>query len=246
MSGDIQTLNNLTPRALATPSILAHSAIPLIGLSSGTMNGAGAISAITALPTTYASAYCYFPANAVATTIAAGWYYCTFSGTQAGTAYLNTLTTWPPVIPTSLTPCTTASSFTGDTGEELIPAITLPANAMGLNGAWQVSAILSQTNNANTKTYRVRWSTSGGTIIFAQAPASVISSSFSGRISNRGVANAQVVWQIPNSAPDSFNVSWPAIDSSQSTTIVPSIQRGTATDNAIWEYMGFELYSDGT
>src|SRR5690349_7786608 len=98
------------------PILLATGGIPLIGLSSGSVAANGAISAITALPAVYPSAYCYFPANALATSIAAGWYYCTFSTTTAGVAFLDPYTSGIPTIPTSPTAVTDGrGAFTGHT-----------------------------------------------------------------------------------------------------------------------------------
>lgn len=214
---------------------LAQSGIPLIGLSSGSVSAAGAISGITALPLAYPAAYCYFPANALATSIAAGWYYCTFSTTTAGTAYLNTWDgTSVPAIPASPTAVTDGKgAFTGDTSEEAGPMIALSANALGKNGRiiWEFN--VQGTNNANSKIVRGRWSGTSGTVLFAP---SVSSNSQMGHIyatSNAGATNSQSTTGLASAPVTLYQQVLSSIDSTAATTLVLAIQRGTATDNLV-------------
>jgi hypothetical protein len=89
----------ITGVPIGVAKVVAASAIPFIHLSSASVTAGGAVTGITAVPLVYANAYCYFPANALATSIVAGWHYCVFSSTTACTAYLNTSTSGLPTIP---------------------------------------------------------------------------------------------------------------------------------------------------
>lgn len=217
------------------PYVLGRSNIPFIGLSSGSVAANGAISAITALPIAYPAAYCYFPANILATTIAAGWYYCTFSTTTAGVAYLDTYTSGTPAIPASPTPVTDGKgAFTGDTGEEFGPTFTLPAGALGVSGGLRIMQQNLETSNANVKTARVRFSGTGGTVMLAHALASTAAAGLVGNIVNTGSVSAQI------STCNGFNGGGTvtssvtsAVNTAAQTTLVFSLQRATATDNLI-------------
>jgi hypothetical protein len=130
------------PQVTGIEIIVAHTAIPFIHISSGSIAANGAISGITALPSAYPRAYCYFPANALATSISAGWYYCTFSTTTAGVAFLDTYTSGVPTIPSSPTAVTDGKgAYTGDITERAGITLTVPAGAMGPNGELIISAL---------------------------------------------------------------------------------------------------------
>lgn len=232
------------------PYILSRSAIPFVGLSSGSVSAVGAITGITALPLAYASAYCWFPANILATVKAAGWYYCTFSTTTAGTAFLNTYTSGDPTIPTSPTAVTDGKgAFTGDTGEEFGPTITVPANALGPNGLARIWTQWAYTNSAGTKTCRARYSGNAGTTYISAVPTTSLTMAVAAMISNRGATNAQVgaaggstataVPPFGSVSASALNTS--AVDTTAATTAVLSHQRNTATDNAVLESYLIEL-----
>jgi hypothetical protein len=227
------------------PYVLAQSAIPFIGLSSGSVAANGAISAITALPVAYASAYCWFPANILATSIVAGWYYCTFSTTTAGTAFLNTYSSGVPTIPSSPTAVTDGKgAFTGDTGEEFGPTITVPANALGPNGRLRTWMSFGLTSNANTKSLRLRYSGNAGTQLIARNAASTTGARFINVLVNRAVTNSQYSDHTGVSDAGtaySAAAAFSAVDTTAATTHVISMQRGTATDNAVLENFGIEV-----
>ncbi|MDE2100319.1 MAG: hypothetical protein KGL39_23915 [Patescibacteria group bacterium] len=129
--------NNGTKWGLFNGScVIAQNNMPWIYLSSGSVAADGSISGITALAIIHPKAWCYFPANALATTIVAGWYYCTFSSTTDGTAFLTQPgTTYPLVWPTSPTAVTDGKgSFTSANGVGETATISIPANVMGING----------------------------------------------------------------------------------------------------------------
>lgn len=232
-----QTLSSNTLSQTAPNSnvrtVLAQGGIPLIGLSSGSVAANGAISGITALPLAYPNAYCYFPANALATVKAAGWYYCTFSTTTAGVAFLDTYTSGVPMIPASPTPVTDGKgAFTGDTSEEMGHTITIPA--LTASSHIIVTVDYNVTNNANSKTPRVRFSGSSGTVFHTLALASVGRGGAIMSICNTGATGKQVSQYISFSgATVAVAEALGTIDTSVATSIVLSIQRATATDNVV-------------
>lgn len=232
---------------LTVPYILYKGGIPFISLSSGSVAANGAISGITALPLAYPSAYCYFPANILATVKAAGFYYCTFSTTTAGVAFLDAApASGVLTIPASPTAVTDGKgAFTGDTGEEF--GITINVPALTANAAIRIGSMCSMNNNANVKTFRVRFSGNGGTIFFASALANLASSGFIGRITNTGATGKQIspFEGSVSAALSSFNVLG-TIDTSVTTTLVLSLQKATATDNIVVLPPTVELLTDGT
>lgn len=221
------------------PYLLSRSAIPFISASSGSMGNNGALSGLTALPLTYANAYVFLPANAIQAGSAAGWYFVQMSSTTAGTVFNNTYTTDTPTIPSSPTPfvSTGPGAFTGVTTEQGV-TIPVPADAIGANGLLDIRASYSYTNDANTKTMRVRYSGSGGTAFGTAAQTTTAGCGFLLEIQNRGAKNAQVC----NTASFGFSpfgtitaVQTSSVDTSQATSIFFSGQKGNAADNIILE-----------
>jgi hypothetical protein len=219
--------------------VIYESGIPFIGLSSGSVDANGVISAITALPIAYAHAYCWFPANALATSIAAGWHYCTFSTTTAGVAYLDTYTSGNPSIPASPTAVMDGKgAFTGVTAEVFGPTITIGANATGTNGGISFAYVNRFTNSGNAKTTALRYSGTSGTLLINLSLTSQLGVSGHGRIWNRGVANVQTSTQVSVDQANAVRSAAPvaaAIDTTAATTLVFSSTRATATDNYIYD-----------
>lgn len=225
------------------PNTLYYSAIPFIGLSTGSVAANGAISAITSLTTIYPKAFCYFPANILATSgqgSTAGFYYCTFSSATAGVAFLNSYTSGSAVAPASPTAVTNGQgAFTGDTGEEFGPTITIAANALGTMGVFDLWCAYTGSNTAGTKTLRVRYSGNAGTVYKANAVApstNNINSDWT-MFGNAGATNAQIAAFPSNSsgltAVGGTSVT-SAVDTTAATTVVVSLQRNTATDNMVF------------
>lgn len=238
-----------TARDIGAPAIIGKSGIPFIHLSSGSVAANGAISGITALPIAYPSAYCYFPANILATTIAAGWYYCTFSTTTAGTAFLNTYSSGQPLIPASPTAVTDGKgAFTGDTTERGGPTLSIAAGAMGPNGRLEILTSHQHTNNANSKVVRYRYSGLGGTAFAAITSTSQSNSSGSASINNRGSQAVQSAYVFGfNGTTGTGNGFVQGTENTAvATTFVISLSKVTATDNLVLEDYRVALYSDGT
>lgn len=232
-------------KGIATPTFvpytLSKAAIPFIALSSGSVSAPGAITGITALPTTYASAYCWFPANILATAIAAGWYYCTFSSATVGTAFLNTYSTGTPTIPAAPTAVTDGKgAFTGASTELFGPTISVPANTLGLTGELQITANWSMTNTAAAKTTAIRYSGTAGTAFMSGGPTSQSGRQDGVFIANRGVANLQVGTPSGNvggwGQNGSVGSTYGTADTTAATSVVFCLTNATpATNNLILE-----------
>jgi hypothetical protein len=226
------------PQVTGIEIIVAHTAIPFIHISSGSIAANGAISGITALPSAYPRAYCYFPANALATSISAGWYYCTFSTTTAGVAFLDTYTSGVPTIPSSPTAVTDGKgAYTGDITERAGITLTVPAGAMGPNGELIISALFAGTNNANAKTARVRWDGAAGTTWTSINMASNLGLDTRTEIANNGNAAVQTGTSMRISSGSSATqaTNYATVNSAVATTVVLSPSKGTATDNIVTE-----------
>lgn len=77
----------------------------------------------------------------------------------------------------------------GDTSDNTIATITVPANALGPNGRVRVTALWTTTNNGNNKTLRIKF---GGTTFAALVVASTASVRFQTEVANRNATNSQV------------------------------------------------------
>lgn len=227
------------------PYTISQSAVPFIHLSSGSVSAVGAISAITALPQTYTSAYCWFPANALATAKAAGWYYCTFASPTTGTAFLDAYTSGMPTIPASPTAVTDGKgAFTSDTAEHGGPSITIPAGAMGANGSVESLIHTSGTNNANTKQWFVYLNGIAGTNLSGANIASNLNEVAVVNTQNRGIAASQVT--NPIGAGSGLGATtgvavFTTVNTAVAATYDISLKKGTATDNMILERYRLQL-----
>lgn len=223
---------------------LIQTAIPMGVPSTGTLSAAGALSGITAAPSTYANCYMFFPANAIATVSAAGMYFVQMSSTTAGTVFQNTYTSGTPTVPatSALVPCTTASNYTQTTGSALtVLSQTVLGNSLGANGAIVVhNAIWTYNNSAGTKALVIKYSTAniqngtGTTTTALLAPVHAIQ--------NRGATNAQ--FSMPGVQVPGFTATaavYSAIDSTADQTLAATINLNTATDNAWLESLVITL-----
>jgi hypothetical protein len=236
------------------PPPLGKSSIPMIGLSSGSVSAAGAISGITALPFVFPHAYCFFPANALSAAHAAGWFYCQFTTTTAGTAFLNTYTTGPLVIPGTTTAVTAgAGAFTGDTNDEVAYNFVVPGDALGPNGQILKTSNFAYTNSAGTKTATFRYgaTAAAGTAFLQKAGTNELQLTVQMTLSNGGIetgTNAQYAYGLFYHT-SGLNVMTP-VQGSVNTTVnrfmAVTMQRNTATDNFILQQDTTLLFSDGS
>lgn len=143
------------------------------------------------------------------------------------------------VIAQSYAPVNTPADITEDT----LATITIPANLLGPNGTLRITSQWSYTNNANTKTMRIRYSGAAGTI-YMQIPATTTASYSDQRtISNRGATNSQVG---ANSGGSILTLSGgptttSAVDTTAATTIVFTGQKASAGDTLTLEGYTIEV-----
>lgn len=141
-------------------------------------------------------------------------------------------------VPILLAQSAVAVSGAADTNENVVATITVPANAMGANGAIRVRAWFTVTNNANTKTIRGRFSGAAGTVFFTGNAASTTATEIEFVIMNRGATNSQSGYQRGSNASGGgfAGVNFTAsVDTTAVTTVVISIQKGTGTDTVTLE-----------
>lgn len=235
-----------TTNAVYVPAgIGAISAIPFIHLSSGSVSAAGAISAITALPLIYPSAYCWFPANALATVKAAGWYYCTFSGLTAGTAFLDSYTSGAPIIPASPQAVIDGKgAFTSDTSGHNGPTISAPAGSLGVNGQLQIESDWQFTNSAGNKTLGLAF---GASTLMANVLTTQVGAMALVRVANTGIATKQIQRGsivLSSSAVTINGASLGTVDTTAAVSVVFTLTKAAAADNLILERYSIEvLYS---
>ena len=230
------------------PRTLGESGIPVMVANSGTIATNGTVTLGTALPTTYAAAFCYFPASAVSGDATGGIYYVVFSSTTVGVVYAGKYgvangvgsVAFTPVIPSGTLVAVTGSNsgYTGSTTETNLVNVTLPAGAMGNNGQIVITSNWATNNSAGTKTGKNYLST---TVIGTNSSYTTSTGGSSmNSIRNRGVLNVQST-QLIGGASASGHV-YTAVDTSASVPIVISGTIATATDNVILEGFTVQLF----
>lgn len=154
----------------------------------------------------------------------------------------------PPTLSGSFAPyilgqSAVAVSGAGDTNENALATITVPANALGLNGTLKIWTQWTYTNSANAKTLRVRFSTISGTAFLSASTTTTATAQELTMISNRNAANSQVGGQA--------GVTWPAastnavvtaaVDTTVATTIVITGQKVLGSETLTLERYICEL-----
>jgi hypothetical protein len=83
-------------------------------------------------------------------------------------------------------------THTGDTAEFVLATISIPANSMGANGRLRILTHWSYTNSANSKSLRVRWGGSSGTVCSSQSVTTTAAFGSECFVQNRNATNSQV------------------------------------------------------
>lgn len=96
-------------------------------------------------------------------------------------------------VPRILGASSAASAHTGDTNETVKATVTVPANALGINGILVVGSTWSYTNSANNKNMRIRLGGIGGTVCMNFTATTTANYSDQRRITNRALTNSQIV-----------------------------------------------------
>jgi len=222
------------------PNLLEHTnkylaaGIPFILAPTGSMANNGALTLGTALPTTYANAYVYLPANAIAAGSAAGWYFAQFSSTTVGTVYNNTYTSGLPAIPAVLVPFVTTGpgAYTGVTTQVTGLSMPVDANALGPNGWIYVMFGGAVAITAGVKTFSV---TLGGATLYTNTATTATSLSSRVEIALRG-NNAAV-------GMAGVNVyAAPAMQTTPPPNLAMTLQLAAATDFMVIEGVFAQFY----
>lgn len=221
------------------PIVLAKWGVPVILASSGTMGDNGAVSGMTALPTTYSGgAWLYLPANAISAGSAAGFYWFVASSTTAGTVYNSTFNgaSVPAAGTTTAFVTTGPGAFTGiATGEITAATVTVPAGAMGPNGKLFFDGAFTFNTAAGNKTPRIKF---GATTVAGTTLATTLYYLYQGVIENLGAATAQrgTYTNFSASAISTTSpVTYPAENTGNAVAVLFTLEKATATNHVIWD-----------
>lgn len=228
------------------PSVVAKltaTAIASINEPSGSMANNGVFTRGTALGTTYGNAWSFFPAGAIFTGSAAGWYFTQSTSTTAGTVFNNSYASGPLTIPGVLIPFVTTGpgAYTGVTTVVVGPQITLVGNTLGITSALRYAATWSYPNNANSKTAGVSL---GGSSLFASAFTTTGAVTITRTLRSRGVTNAQVSdggTGFAGVGTSAGAPSYTTLDMTQAQVLSLTTQLAVATDYMVLEGFGIEV-----
>jgi hypothetical protein len=231
-------------------TVVAKWGVPVGLASSGTMGNNGAVSGMTALPTTYSGGiWLYYPAGAVAAGVPAApaFLWTVMTNTTAGTVYNST---WdgagvPPLGTATAFVTTGPGAFTGVAAGEITAAtVTIPAGALGPNGVLRVNWGAAINTAAGNKILRIRYSGGAGTAVLG--PTLSTSAVYEGFtvIRNAGLVGAQKATSSMMAGVGVVSgtaTQYMAVDTSAATTLVFTLEKATATNHAIWEGADVQL-----
>lgn len=222
---------------------LAKSGVPVIVAPNGTIATNGVVTLGTALPLIYTAAWVRFPAGAVVGG-SAGLYYVVFSSTTVGQVYTNYVSgaaAFTPHIPATIVAAVGSNAAYTQvvaTAFNLVN-VSVPADTMGADGTLKVSVFASNNNSVGNKTIEAKLSTA---VLLSTVVTTSLSLETEKRVTNRGVANKQVIH-----ASENFGVvsavapTQSAINTAdvQAITITGAI--ATATDYIVLERFAVEV-----
>lgn len=138
-------------------------------------------------------------------------------------------------VPFILATSAVVVSHTGDTSEFVLGTVSIPAAWLGPNGSLRIPHQWSHTNNANTKTLRIRLGGIGGTIIYSAAQTTVAQTLAETWLQNKNSHSAQVFGSIGNRTTDTVaivsQIGTAAVDTSAQVDIVFTSQCANAADS---------------
>lgn len=136
-----------------------------------------------------------------------------------------------------------AVTHTGDTNETALATITVPANSLGANGVLRITAVFSMTNDASTKTARIRYSSITGTIYNTTPVTTSASVTMLRFIANRNATNSQVGGgSTTQFAATSAVAVTSAVDTTAATTVVLTGELADGTDSITIESYVIEIF----
>jgi len=122
---------------------------------------------------------------------------------------------------------------TGDTNENTVATVTVPAGIMGANGAVEVIPLWDFTNNSNTKTMKVKF---GGSVVYSIATTTTTSCQMQYIVRNANSASSQVAQASSGSSgmgAVASSLLTGAIDTSAAVNITLTAQCNTAGTDTI-------------
>jgi hypothetical protein len=136
-------------------------------------------------------------------------------------------------------------SHTGTTAETTLATVTIPAGAMGANGAIRISSVWSNNNSGNNKTFRARLDGLAGSIMYSGVVTTTVSFNDPPRlIQNRNSVSSQVGRNAGSSGAGSSGSSiyTSSADTSAAVDIVFTAQLANTGDTARLEGYVVELF----
>lgn len=160
---------------------------------------------------------------------------------DGGSFWVGNGTDWIPMGPITLARSAVQSSMTGSTTETQLAAITIPAGLLGKNGSLRIRVYFTFTGSTNSKTFRVRYSTSSGTLYLNNATTTVGNISFMGEtiITNRNDPALQVAFATALTGNDGFannSVQTSAVNTAAATQVFIGGLLGLGTETINLEF----------
>lgn len=218
--------------------VMGQQGIPCIIAPNGTIAVNGTYTSGTALPLTYARAWCYFPAGAVVGGLV-GWYYVEFTSTTVGQVYTAFQAAMAkPYVPTSKVAAVGSNgAFVQATAVDIVMgSVTVPANLLGEQGSVEATVFTSHTNSAGNKTSKLRF---GGSAVFSNVNTTTLGQTFRKRVQNRNTA-LQVVHAAAEGAAVATSPSQLTVDTTADVAVDVTGQLAAATDYLILEHFSVE------
>lgn len=183
-------------QAWENKKVLVQTAVPSGIPSSGTISNDGALAVNSAFVQTYSGGvWLYFPANAIHSGSAAGFYWTVMSSTTAGTIYNVALGAGEvPYIPSS--PAAFSSTGPGGYTQTISTYLScgqfvVPGGTLGVNGKLVHEAVVSLRSSANTKILLTNFG--GQTFHQITGLTTTVNYNIRKSIQNRGVLNSQII-----------------------------------------------------
>lgn len=127
----------------------------------------------------------------------------------------------------------TGMATTGDTNENTLATITIPAGAMGANGIVRVTTSFSYSSSATSRTARIKF---GGTTYQSTNVANTGSAKYQTLIANRGATNSQSGSNISGIYSTSSGAAvTSSVDTTAAVTILITGQNGLGSDTITLE-----------
>lgn len=221
--------------------LLFQFTVPVGIACTGTVGANGALTLGTALISTYnIGLYLYFPAGAVFSGSAAGFYFCTMSSTTAGTIFNNVMGALP-VVPTSPIAVVDAGpgAYTGVTSAIDAVTYSIPGKSIGKNGSLIYNYETSNNNSVNNKSYTTLL---GGTIFIGATRTTSTHENFTSRMRNIGSESRQSLFAATESSTSTSTVFVNgSVDTTAAQNFVMRCQLANATDNMLFLSAVLEL-----